>query len=235
MATTCEAWRNWPNRPNRQNQPSERARSVCASTPRPGRPIGVSPQIESGDHGHDDVVAGKQMAARPSERHLAGGCPDATVFMRRPLAAGERDFPQRVWGSGALGQRRILADFVSYVRRPHEPGDPAAWNAVLTDPADSFRTVGAGTNFPGFANAAAMLRAELDELVDLIPYRASVQAEMMAQKDSILQYFSRHPQLQPAHAPCHGVPVRGGAANRQLPGDVLQEHIQPGEALALRA
>jgi hypothetical protein len=35
-----------------------------------------------------------------------------------------------------------------------------------------------------------MLDAELQELVALIPYRPSVQAEILSQRDSILQYFS---------------------------------------------
>src|SRR5262249_15664657 len=82
----------------------------------------------------------------------------------------------------------VLADFVSYV--PAAAGDPVAWNAVLNDPADSFLMV-PGINFPNppFANAIAMLDAELEELASLIPYRASVPAEILSQKDAILPYF----------------------------------------------
>jgi hypothetical protein len=113
--------------------------------------------------------------------------PDPTRFMRRPLVPGEPYFPQRVWGPDYWASV-VLADLVRYV--PAAVGDPVAWNAVLTDPADSFLTVGPATNFPGFATATAMLDAELQELAALVPYRASVQAEVLSQKDAILQYFS---------------------------------------------
>jgi len=106
--------------------------------------------------------------------------------MRRPLVAGEPYFPQRVWGPDYWATV-VLADFVSYVQAA--AGDPVAWNAVLSDPADSFLTVGPGTNFPGFATATAMLDAELQELAALVPYRPSVQAEILSQKDAMLPYF----------------------------------------------
>jgi membrane-associated phospholipid phosphatase len=115
--------------------------------------------------------------------------PDATRFVRRPpeVAAAETYFPERVWGADYWATV-VLADFVSYMPAPG--GVPVAWNAVLNDPADSFLTV-PGINFPNppFANATAMLDAELAELAALIPYRPSVQAEILSQKDAILPYF----------------------------------------------
>jgi hypothetical protein len=117
--------------------------------------------------------------------------PAGTRFVRYPPAGAEPRtyFPQRVWGPDYWATV-VLADFVGYAPAT-SGGSPAAWNHVLNDPADSFLTV-PSINFPNppFANPNAMLDAELAELAALIPYRASVQAEILSQKDSMLQYFS---------------------------------------------
>ncbi|MBR0673389.1 phosphatase PAP2 family protein [Neoroseomonas soli] len=98
--------------------------------------------------------------------------PQATNFMPPgPGAPKGTYFPQRAWAPEYWASV-ILAEAVSV-------------KDINGDPEWKNRPTGMAPKPVGPAP-----QSEFQELIDLIPYRPSVMAEAMAQKDSILQYFS---------------------------------------------
>jgi membrane-associated phospholipid phosphatase len=160
---------NLVNRANRANRASPAPTVSVSLGARPGRPIGVSPQVT----GINITTTAGTTTWWPGDRWPPDGLP--VTWPNMPLGTGFLNagtvFPESAWGPDYYAFV-VLADFVA------APGPPGPWNNML---------VGVS---PPTTTGAPSISDELNELAQLVYYRPSVLAEAMAQNAAILQYFS---------------------------------------------